>query len=99
MKKILSKISLNSLSSSDSYNSLKDLDKPNHISCPICLMETSDNKILKCKHGICKQCFTQLKKTSPYKCPYCRKEYNKPIVDPTLVIALSHGFTLGGLSV
>ena len=62
MKKILSKISLNSLSSSDSYNSLKDLDKPNHISCPICLMETSDNKILKCKHGICKQCFTQLKK-------------------------------------
>ena len=64
MKKIFSR---SSLSSSDSYNSLKDMDKPNHISCPICLMETNDNKILKCKHGICKACFKTLSKTKPYK--------------------------------
>lgn len=93
MKKIFSKLSLRS---SDSYNSLKD--KPNHIKCPICLMETEDNKILKCKHGLCKECFKQLSRSRPYKCPYCRKEYGKLYVDPILISALSHNFTLGGIS-
>lgn len=101
MKKVLSNLSLRSLQSSDSYNSLKDLDKPDHIKCPICLMETKDNKILKCRHGLCKECFKELKKTRPYKCPYCRKEYGKPLlyIDPLFSTALSNGFTLGGLSV
>lgn len=87
-----------SLSSSDSYNSLKDLDKPNHIKCPICICETSDNKILKCKHGICKDCFKTLSKTKPYKCPMCRKEYEKPFVDP-IMLRIDLSFSLGGLAV
>ena len=96
MKKIFSR---SSLSSSDSYNSLKDMDKPNHISCPICLMETNDNKILKCKHGICKTCFKELKKPGTYKCPYCRKQYGKPLVDPVITLALALSFSIGGISV
>lgn len=83
MKKVLSNLSLKSLKSSDSYNSLKNLDKPNFIKCPICLMETENNKILKCKHGICKECFKELSKTKPYKCPCCRKEYAKPLFQNT----------------
>lgn len=82
----------------DSYNSLKDLDKPNCIHCPICLMETSNNKILKCKHGICKTCFKELKKTGRYKCPFCRKEYGKPLMDPTISRAIALSFTLGGIA-
>lgn len=96
MKKIFSR---SSLSSSDSYNSLKDMDKPNHISCPICLMETNDNKILKCKHGLCKICYKELKKTGTYKCPYCRKQYGKPLVDPIITSALALSFSIGGISV
>ena len=95
MKKIFSRCSL---SSSDSYNSLKDMDKPNHIKCPICLMETNDNKILKCKHGICKTCFKELKKTGIYKCPYCRKQYGKPLVVPVITSALALSFSIGGIS-
>ena len=95
MKKIFSR---SSLSSSDSYNSLKDIDKPNHIECPICLMETNDNKILKCKHGLCKTCYTELKKTGTYKCPYCRKQYGKPLVDPIITSALALSFSIGGIS-
>ncbi len=99
MKKVLSCLSISSLKSSDSYNSLKDQDKPECISCPICLMETSNNKILKCKHGICKECFKELKKSGTYKCPYCRKEYGRLQVDPTVVHALSQTFTIGGISI
>ena len=98
MKKILSKISLSSLSSSDSYNSLKEIDKPKHIHCPICLMETDNNKILKCKHGICKTCFKELKKTGLYKCPICRKEYGSKIRNTTIPYEFL-GFSIGGLTV
>ncbi len=91
--------SSSSLSSSDSYNSLKDMDKPNHIACPICLMETNDNKILQCKHGICKACFKTLSATKPYKCPFCRKEYGKPLVDPVITSALALSFSIGGISI
>lgn len=94
----MNKIFSTSLTSADSYNSLKDLDKPDYISCPICLMETNDNKILKCKHGVCKTCFKELKKTKPYKCPYCRKEYDKPFIDP-IMLRIDISFSLGGLSV
>lgn len=95
MNRIFSSVSL---SSSDSYNSLKDLDKPDHIYCPICLMETSDNKVFKCKHAVCKDCFKTLKKTKPYKCPCCRKEYEKPFIDP-IMLRIDLNFSLGGLSV
>lgn len=92
--------SSSSLSSCDSYNSLKDMDKPNFIKCPICLMETDDNKILKCKHGMCRGCFKTLSKTKPYKCPCCRKEYgNRPLIDPIYLESLSYHYTIGGLSV
>lgn len=93
MNKLLSK-----LKTSDSYNSLKDFDKPNHITCPICLMETTKNKILACKHGLCHDCFKQLKKTKPYKCPLCRKEYGKPLVDP-IMLRIDMNFSLGGLTI
>ncbi len=63
-------------------------------------METKqDNKILKCKHGICKTCFKELKKTGTYKCPYCRKQYGKPLVDPVITSALALSFSIGGISV
>ena len=95
MKKIFFR---HKLSSSDSYNSLKNVDKPNYIACPICLMETNNNKILQCKHGICKLCFTELKKTGTYKCPCCRKRYGKPVVDPIITSALALSFSIGGIS-
>lgn len=98
MKKIKSVLSINSLTSSDSYNSLKDLGKPNEIRCPCCLMDTSDNKILKCKHGLCKVCFKTLSKSKPYKCPICRKEYEKPFIDP-IMLRIDLNFSLGGLAV
>ena len=55
------------------------------------------NKVFKCKHAVCRECYKQLKRTRPYKCPVCRKEYGRPLVDPVLVNALS--FSMGGLSV
>ena len=94
------------MSSSDSYQSLADLDKPNAINCPICLEECNDddkntskekNKVFKCKHAVCRDCYKVLKRTKPYKCPVCRKEYGRPYVDPVLVNALN--FSMGGLSV
>lgn len=92
--------SSNSIASSDSYNSLKDLDKPNHIKCPICLMETEDNTIFQCKHGVCKLCFQQLSKNGVYKCPCCRKEYGSGSSLCYILDALAYGnFSIGGLSV
>ena len=41
------------------------------IDCPVCLEETMDNIILKCKHGICFNCFNSIKKN---KCPICRED-------------------------
>lgn len=96
MKKIFVK---SKLSSSESYNSLKDIDKPNHIQCPICLMETNDNKILKCKHGICKTCYKELKKSGTYRCPYCRIQYGKPLTNPIITSAIALSFFLGGMNV
>ena len=111
MNKILSNLSISSMSSSDSYQSLPDLEGNNTetIECPICL-ETSDdsikikkerNKVFKCKHAICRECFNTLKKNKPYKCPVCRKEYGKPLLDRHMTEALANGlqFGLGGLSV
>ena len=95
MKKVLSYLSI---SSSDSYNTLQDLQRPNAILCPICLCETENNKILSCKHALCKTCFKTLKATKPYKCPCCRKEFKTPKLDPIVVNALSHSFTIGGIS-
>jgi hypothetical protein len=106
MKKILSSLSISSMSSSDSYQSLVDLDKPNAIECPICLEECNDddktckkekNKVFTCKHAVCRDCYNRLKQQKPYKCPVCRKEYGKSSMDPVMVHALS--FTLSGLSV
>lgn len=94
------------MSSSDSYQSLVDLNKPNAIECPICLEECNDddktckkvkNKVFKCKHAVCRDCYNRLKQQKPYKCPVCRKEYSKSSMDPVMVNALS--FTLSGLSV
>ena len=107
MNKILSNLSISSMSSSDSYQSLPDLEGNNTetIQCPICL-ETSDdtiktkkekNKVFKCKHAICRECFNTLKKSKPYKCPVCRKEYGKPYYDPVIMNALN--YSISGLSV
>lgn len=107
MNKILSNLSISSMSSSDSYQSLTDLEGNNTetIECPICL-ETSDdtkknkkekNKVFKCKHAICRECFNTLKKSKPYKCPVCRKEYGKPYYDPVIMNALN--YSISGLSV
>ena len=94
------------MSSSDSYQSLVDLDKPNAIQCPICLEECNDddknttkekNKVFKCKHAVCRECYMQLKRKKPYKCPVCRKEYGKPYYDPVIMNALHYG--IGSLSV
>ena len=109
MEKILSNLSISSMSSSDSYQSLTELDKPNAIECPICLDICDDdtkqkkkekNKVFKCKHAVCRDCYNQLKKTSPYKCPVCRKVYGNTYytgyhLDVTHLI----GFSLSGLSV
>ncbi len=106
MQKILSNLSLSSMSSSDSYQSLVDLDKPNAIECPICLEESNDddkntkkekNKVFKCKHAVCRECYKQLKRTKPYKCPVCRKEYGRLYYDPVIMNALN--YSMSGISV
>ena len=106
MKKILSHLSISSISSSDSYQSLVDLDKPNAIICPICLQESNDdekntkkekNKVFKCKHAVCRDCYKTLKRSRPYKCPICREEYGRPYVDPAVMNALN--YSIGSLSV
>ena len=94
------------MSSSDSYQSLVDLDKPNAIQFPICLEECDDddktckkekNKVFTCKHDVCRDCYNRLKQQKPYKCPVCRKEYGKNYVDPIITNAIAYG--IGGLSV
>lgn len=106
MKKIWSALSISSISSSDSYQSLVDLDKPNAIECPICLEESNDdhknkkkemNKVFECKHAICRDCYKILKKNRPYKCPVCRKEYGHNYVDPSIANALH--YSIGNISV
>lgn len=92
MKKVLSYLSI---SSSDSYQSLNDLDKPNAINCPICLMETNKNKILKCKHGLCKLCYKELKKQKDYKCPICRKKYKTTNINTALALS----YTFNGINI
>ena len=74
MNKILSNLSISSMSSSDSYQSLPDLEGNNTetIECPICLKlpmrhnknKKERNKVFKCKHAICRECFNTLKKVN-----------------------------------
>ena len=48
------------------------------IDCPVCLEETMDNIILKCKHGICYNCFNAIKKN---ECPICREDIDDVYCD------------------
>lgn len=70
------------MSSSDSYKSLVDLDKPNAIECPICLEECNDddktckkekNKAFKCKHAVCRDCYNRLNNKNHINAQYVEK--------------------------
>ena len=44
-----------------------------HLSCPICLEQFKDPKVLPCLHSYCHECIVKLNKTGNYiTCPECR---------------------------
>ena len=72
--------------------------------CSICMMEMKKGEKytkLPCNHGFHTDCVMQWFKEYNYKCPVCRKEYGKPLLDRHMTEALANGlqFGLGGLSV
>src|SRR5690349_215403 len=63
-------------------------ENSNILSCKICLFsyddETHNPKVLLCGHTLCQSCFTCILTEKTYKCPFCKKEFNKntePVVN------------------
>ena len=57
-------------------HSIEDTIKPN-LECPICYTSNNLEKKFKCKHLVCKDCFSNQIKTSMsinLKCPICNNE-------------------------